>query len=157
MNVDEIMTTAVQTCTADESLNVPAGIMREYDCGVVPVVAVDGSLVGVITDRDICMAALSFGRVLRELNVAQAMTEDVLSCRPDDTIEAAERVMRAGHVRRLPVVADDGRLAGIVSLDDIALSIVRAEPDVLLAGRSDESELARTLAAICRQRIIVEN
>jgi CBS domain-containing protein len=156
MNVGEIMTADVQTCAADEGSNVPAGIMREYNCGIVPVVDAKGLVTGVITDRDICMAALSFGRPLRELTVEQAMTEDVLTCRSCDTIEVAERTMRAGHVRRLPVVTDDGRLEGIVSLDDIALAVVRAERSDLVRGRTDESELARTLAAICRHRIVVD-
>jgi CBS domain-containing protein len=156
MDVGEIMTVEVQTCRVDETSNVPAAIMRECDCGVVPVVDAKGLVKGVITDRDICMAALSFARPLRELTVEQAMTEDVLTCHPYDTIEAAEKVMRLGRVRRLPVVTDDGRIEGIVSLDDIALAVVRSGRSDLIQARTDQSELARTLAAICRHRFIVD-
>jgi len=105
MRVGEVMTRDVQTCSAAEPLNVAAGVMRELDCGVVPVLGADRLVAGVVTDRDICMAALSFGRTLREISVGEAMTEDVLTCRVEDTIEAAERIMRAGSVRRLPVVS----------------------------------------------------
>jgi CBS domain-containing protein len=82
------------------------------------------------------------------------MTAGVHCCASTDTIAEAEATMRAGRVRRLPVVDAGRRLVGLVSLDDIALAAVRAEGEGLLGGRFDQENLARTLAAICRHRVV---
>jgi len=154
MKVQDVMTKAVGTCAPNEGANVAAGIMREFDCGIVPVVE-EHRVVGVVTDRDLCLAALEQGKALHEIEVRSAMSGDVLTCAPTDTIERAEETLRAGKVRRLPVVAD-GALVGMISLDDIALAVVRAEGEQLLAGTPGETHLAHTLAAIYRRRIIVQ-
>jgi CBS domain-containing protein len=120
-----------------------------YDCGSIPVCNAEDSLepIGVVTDRDICMCALFNMKPLRELRVADAMAKNVLVCRPGDTVEAAEKIMRASHVRRLPVVDEGHALLGMVSLADLAREAAR-ERESPRQGIT-ENEVCGTLAAIC--------
>ena len=124
--------------------------MWEMDCGYVPVTDSTGRVVGVITDRDICMAAYLQGGALRTLQVSNAMSEKLFACRPDDTIADAEATMRAQQVRRLPVLDSEDQLVGILSLNDIAIEAGREadrkKKEVSLA------EIGATLEAICRHR-----
>jgi CBS domain-containing protein len=122
MKVEQLMTRNVQTCRADDHLNQAAQIMWEHDCGVVPVVASGNGaarIVGVLTDRDICMAAYTQGRSLQDIRVASAMSQQVCSCRPSDAIAVALRVMETNKVRRLPVVDQDDHVVGLLSIADI--------------------------------------
>jgi CBS-domain-containing membrane protein len=123
--------------------------MWTYDCGSLPVIDTDGAqrIVGMITDRDICMSALFKGRPLNELIVSDAMAKDVKTCRPTDSLSAAERIMRDAQIRRLPVVDNDGALVGMLTLADLALASARARtsPKKELTG----NEVGMTLASIC--------
>lgn len=119
LSVQSFMTDAVATCSPDEPLNAAARVMWEHDCGAVPVLA-DGKLVGIITDRDICMAAYTQGRPLGAIAVKDVMARHVHACSPGDTLERAATLMADARVRRLPVVDTEQRLVGIVSLADIA-------------------------------------
>jgi CBS domain-containing protein len=127
MKVSDIMTREVETCLEITSLTRVATEMLDASCGAVPVVTPGGSVVGIITDRDIAMALIGTGR--KPVNVAarEAMSHHVHSCGPNDTVTTALETMRKYRVRRLPVVSDTGQILGILSLDDI---IVRAQaPD----------------------------
>jgi CBS domain-containing protein len=152
MKVENLMTKSVRTCRPDESLNDAARIMWECDCGAVPVVSSDGAgrLVGVITDRDIGMAAYTQGRTLREIPVREVMARELQCCRPSDTVAEAEQVMRRAQVRRLPVVDDSGHVIGLLSLADLAREAVRERRAKRPAVR--ETGVAETLAAICEPR-----
>ena len=86
MNVQEIMTNDVETCRLDDTLNSPAAIMWGHDCGVVPVVDDDGRVVGMITDRDICMAAYTQGVPLSAIRVENACSRTLRACRLDDDL-----------------------------------------------------------------------
>jgi CBS-domain-containing membrane protein len=144
------MCSELRRCKSDDALSEAARILWEHDCGIVPVVASDGSgrVEGVITDRDLCMAAYTTGRPLTETQVASVMSTRLVSVRPEDPIaEAAER-MRTAQVRRLPVVDESGHLRGMLSLADLAESAVGRGPEV---GIGPE-EVGRLLAAICRPR-----
>lgn len=139
-----LMSTAVRTCRADESLNVAAQAMWESDCGVVPVVS-EGRLVGILTDRDICMATYTQGRAPAELAVEGAMSKQIISCSPYDSLGLALELMTEHRVRRLPVVAPDGELVGVLSLADIARW---ARP---LGNAAVDGAIAETLGAICER------
>jgi CBS domain-containing protein len=127
MQVEDAMTRPVRTCRPGDTLVRPAQLMWEDDIGCVPVVSHEGTLLGVVTDRDICLTAARQGLRLDEIPVAVAMSRRVYSCGPTDSFEAAEAVMREHRVRRLPVVAD-GRVVGIVSLGDLGRA-AEQEPD----------------------------
>jgi CBS-domain-containing membrane protein len=146
MNVGEIMTRDVACCRADQSLLDAVRLMNERDCGCVPVVAEGESVVGIVTDRDACMAELRFARPFGGLTVADAMSSPVVTCRAEDAADAAQQLMRSHQVRRLPVVDDHHRLVGLVSLSDIIREAARQSHfrfRSVFAG-----ETAHTLAAV---------
>jgi CBS domain-containing protein len=145
MMVEEIMSTDVQTCRPDDSLQSVAQVMWRHDCGAVPVVDGEWRVHGMVSDRDICMAAYEQGRRLSHIRVWSACTRPVHACRPTDSIEAAERLMRAARVRRLPVVDRQGRLIGIVALGDLARYVATADPE---PGSPSSGTVTLTLAIV---------
>jgi CBS domain-containing protein len=120
MDVREIMTQPIQTLNPEDTLNCAAKLMRDHALGCVVVVNPDGVLAGVLTDRDIALSAYAYGEALWRLRIADSMRTPVWTCKADDTIETAARVMREHRVRRLPVVDPAGKPIGVVSLDDLA-------------------------------------
>lgn len=149
MKVRELMTEDVRCCQASESLSRAAQLMWEHDFGCVPVVDSAGRIQGMITDRDLAMAAYTKGQPLAALPVGEAMSASVQSVRPDDDVAVAHERMRSHAVRRLPVADDDGRLVGLVGLNDLARAAGEAK------GKSSVdamAEVARTLGRIGRPR-----
>jgi len=149
MKVSDLMTKEVRTCHQHDSLNRAAQLMWENDCGAVPVIDSDRNVIGMLTARDICMAAYTQGVALREASAASAMSRDVSVCNPSDNITSAAERMRERQIRRLPVVDKAQRLIGILSMSDIA-----RETDRLRASKSrkrpiKDGELIETLGAIC--------
>jgi CBS domain-containing protein len=120
MKIEQVMTRDVKLCRPEQSLNDAARLMWDHACGCVPVVDEDDRVVGVLTDRDICMAAYTRGLLLTDMTVMSAMSREVFTCRLGDTVDVAEAIMRRHQVRRLPVLAFDDRIVGLVSLSDIA-------------------------------------
>jgi CBS domain-containing protein len=121
MKVREIMTSDVKSCSVDTNLATAAEIMWKHDCGAIPVTDGGGSVVGMITDRDICIAAATRSRAEGDIQVGEVLSKQLRSCSPADDVRSAMETMRTEQLRRLPVVESDGRLAGIVSLHDIAM------------------------------------
>ena len=119
MKVQELMTRKVRVCRSTDMLNTAARVLWEADCGAVPIVDEKAHVVGMLTDRDICMAAYTQGRPLESIGVASAMSPVVVSCMPDQTMKDVHDLMRANQLRRLPVVDPSGRLVGIVSVNDL--------------------------------------
>ena len=123
--------------------------MWENDCGAVPIVDPDSKVIGMLTDRDICMAAYTKGIGLKDASVASVMSCNVSVCSPSDNISSAAERMRERQIRRLPVVDKSQRLVGILSVSDIA-----CEAERLRASKSNkrpikDGELVETLGAIC--------
>ena len=118
MKVQEIMTRAVHTVRPDESISEAALRMGNNDVGVLPVVK-DGSIVGIVTDRDITVRAMG-ARIAGDQPVSRIMSEDVATCSPNDEIEDALALMSNEQVRRVPVANDADELVGIVTLADAA-------------------------------------
>lgn len=147
MKVAKIMTRDVKTCAPQDSLNVAAKIMWDNDCGCVPVVNGNERVVGVLTDRDICMAAYTQGEPLHRLRAESAMSQTVVSCGPEDDLATAEKLMRDNKVHRLPVCNSDGRITGIMSLSDIAREADR-ERFGAETKQIRSAELAEVLGAI---------
>jgi CBS domain-containing protein len=130
----EIMTKNVRTATRDISLREVAAIMRDGDMGAVPVVD-KGKLIGIVTDRDIVVRCISEGREA-DTAINDAMTAELFTVGPDDFVFEAIRLMGDKQVRRVPVVDENGNLAGIIAMADIALET------------EDEREIAETLEEI---------
>jgi CBS domain-containing protein len=150
VKISQIMKADVEICAPDDNLAAAAARLWDADIGCLPVVEVAGQVIGMVTDRDICMAAYHSGRPLHEIPVSVAMAKKVLSCPPDATLVEAEQIMRSGQVRRLPVVDSDGFLVGIVTLNDLALL---AEREIGRKHRDlTAKEVMATLAAVSAPR-----
>ncbi len=145
--VRKLMKAAPSTCAPGDSLERAAQMMWELDCGVVPVVDANGHLVGIVTDRDVCMAAYTRGESLRVMPVESTMSNLVVSCSPEDSVGHALRVMATSRVRRLPVL-ENGRLLGLLTLADISRAIQKQPGNRIPACVA----LADTLALISEQR-----
>jgi CBS domain-containing protein len=131
MKVRDIMTKGPVFCHSDSNLAAAAEKMWAHDCGVLPVVDDELGVVGVITDRDICIALGTKDRRASSVLVREVMTTKVYVCAPEDDIHTALKVMEKGRVRRLPVVNREGKLMGILSMDDIVLAAeVRVGPKI---------------------------
>ena len=147
MKVKEIMSANAKACTLTDNLADAARSMWNTDCGILPVVAEGGKVVGLITDRDICMAAAIQGRHLENIAIEDVSSGRVFSCKPDDDVRVALKLMQENKVRRLPVVADDGKLAGILSMNDIVVN-AKELPDKKGANVS-YADVVETYKAIC--------
>lgn len=150
MKVRDVMTAPALCCRPEDSDDRAAQLLWENDCGVLPVVDGDGRAVGMVTDRDLCMAAYTRGRGLADLSVAEAMSREVFGCEEDDSIEDALQVMRQHGVRRLPVLDEDARIVGLLSMNDLVRAVTRD-------ARGREAALLATallgaLGEVCRPR-----
>ena len=118
MRIQDCMSTDVQIRGPDDSIRDVANVMRDCDCGLVPI-AEDGRLVGVVTDRDIVVRGIANGLGPEE-PARLAMSSEVLYCFEDQEIEEVTANMAELKIRRMPVVSRDKQLTGIVSLGDLA-------------------------------------
>jgi CBS domain-containing protein len=145
-HVADVMSKDVASCHMQDSMNRAAQLMWEHDCGCIPIVDDASRVVGIITDRDICMATYTQGKPLWELPVAQACTHDVQTCRTTDKLSYAEEIMTDAQVRRLPVVDPLGTLVGLVSLSDLA------HHNKSTADKLAHRTLSAVLEAVTRRR-----
>ena len=124
MNVKEIMTKNPACCTTDSSLQEAAKMMKENDCGCIPVVESEDSKkpVGVITDRDICCRTVAEGKNPLDLTVKDAMTSNVETVKENTSVEDCCNLMEDKQIRRVVVVDDNGDCCGIVAQADIAIN-----------------------------------
>jgi CBS domain-containing protein len=121
MKIKHVMTKDPTCCVSSDTTQRAARIMRGENAGVVPVVENEQSrtLAGIVTDRDLCMNIVAEGRDPRTTQVHECMTAIVVSCSPQDSVEKATELMRENQIRRIPVVDEQHRLVGIVSMADI--------------------------------------
>jgi CBS domain-containing protein len=134
MRCKDIMKGPVSTISRDASIQEAARLMEEEDIGFLPVVDGSGKAVGTLTDRDITIRLVAKGLPPEGVRVHQVMTPNVVSCKPDDDVEVAARLMQDNKVSRVLVV-DAGKPIGVISLGD-------------LAERRDESEVGRTIKEV---------
>ena len=119
MKVKEIMTQSAVCCNPETNVGAAVELMWVRNCGMLPVVGADQKLVGIVTDRDICIAMGTRNRLAGELSVGEIATKNVFTCAPDEEIHDALLTMADKHVRRLPVVNSKGIPQGILSMDDV--------------------------------------
>jgi predicted transcriptional regulator len=146
MKVKEVMMGTPYFCQYDSNLGIATELMWKANCGFLPVKGREGRICGVLTDRDVCIALGTRNKVAGEVTAEEVMNGKLYSCMADDDIHVALQAMKEGKVRRLAVIAKDGSLEGVISMDDILL---RAEPSSL--GREPElssEEVVRTYRAI---------
>lgn len=147
MKARNLMTRDVASCRTDDAMDMAARIMWERDCGIVPVVDGEGRVVGVVTDRDLCMASYTRNEPLSRMPVRDAMAKELFTCRVDDDETAVHAALRQHQVRRLPVVDDEGRLVGIVTLNDLVLQAAAKG-----AAEKRQRDVAKTMTEISRHR-----
>ena len=145
MKVQDIMTADVETCGAESDLGAAATIMWKRDCGSVPVVDGERKVVGMITDRDICMAVATRNKLATAIKVGEVISGRVYACAPDDRIKDAMETMQSAQLRRLPVVDDDGVLHGILSINDVVLHSKRGQSKKHVSHR-DAMETLKVLS-----------
>ena len=121
-DLTSVMTANPACCTAETSLRDVARMMIDNDCGEIPVVDGKGVPVGVVTDRDITVRIVAEGRDTMSATAADAMSAPAKTVREDSSLKDATALMEAAKIRRVPVVGANGKLSGILSLADIALS-----------------------------------
>jgi CBS domain-containing protein len=151
VKIEDLMTRDVRDCSADDSLATAAQIMWENDCGAVPVTDADGRVVGIITDRDLAMAAHLQGVALRASRVSSAMARDVKCCTPRDTPATVQAIMQQHRIRRVPVVDEHRRLLGIVTLGDLAYAM--AAEQTLGGDGMTWTAVAHTLSRVSEPRV----
>jgi CBS domain-containing protein len=122
MKIESIMTKQPICCSPSDTLQHVAQMMREQDVGALPVVSdlVSKQLVGIITDRDLCISAIAEGKDPHITPIAAHFTKDVITSFPEDTLESCEQKMKQHRVRRIPVVDKQNSCVGIVVQADIA-------------------------------------
>jgi CBS domain-containing protein len=129
MLVREAAVQEVLTAREDASLAEAGGILRNADCGALPVVDADYRLIGFLTDRDIALALADGDASASAVKVGEAMTRDLQTCRPDEDVHTALQRMAEHGIRRLPVCTPDQKLLGILSIDDLLLAERRGLED----------------------------
>ena len=146
MQAVDLIQREIVTCSDRDTLEQVAGLMWKYDVGCLPVTSDAERVIGMITDRDVCMAAFLQGSPLRAITVSSVMSKEVITCMERDDVRDIEQAMQHRQVRRVPVVDDLGRLTGMISLNDIA----RAAHE----GKLPSAEIAATLSAISHPRLM---
>lgn len=154
MKVKEIMTANPRACTTTTNLAEAASFMWEYDCGILPVVADEGTVVGLITDRDICIGGATRNRKLSNIAVGEIMSGTVYSCAPEDDMRNALKTMQERKVRRLPVVAPEGTLEGLLSINDITVNAKETTDEK--APEISFRDLVQTYKTICAHALTAE-
>jgi CBS domain-containing protein len=150
MKVQAIMTSSPFFATRYATISEIAKIMADHEIGVVPIVNGAHHVVGILTDRDLCKAIATMNRPASEIAALGLASKPVISCGPEEELESALKTMRHHRIRRLPVVDKDGRLQGILSIDDVVL---RSE-EAMETSHSAISfgDTVRTLKAIYGER-----
>ena len=143
MNVKELMTSPVKTCRTSALLGDAARTMLRHHCGCVPIVDGRGRLAGMLTDRDICLAVAARELNPWEIPVRDVMSSKIVTCRIDDDVDAVLVAMKENRVRRIPIVDEDGRVRGLISIDDVIRNTG------LTRGRLASDAAADVLRHIC--------
>src|SRR5689334_18223734 len=151
MKVKEVMTPNAKAIWLTESLADAAKLMWENDCGVLPIIKDGSKVIGLITDRDVCMAAAMRDGNPSGISVEEVMTGQVYAVNPEDDIDRALQLMQQHQIRRLPVINPEGEFEGILSMNDIVLQA--KAPDAAARDSIDYGDVVKTYQAICQHPV----
>ena len=140
MRARDIMTRDPQCCRREDTARRAAEIMRDQDCGVIPVVDESRRVIGIVTDRDLAVRVIASGKSV-DTRLNEVMTPGAKCCSADDDLRDVERIMVEAQIRRIPIVDAGGRCIGIISQADIARAASRD-------GSVSEQEIALVLEQI---------
>ena len=147
MKVKEFMTKNVGFCHPENNLMEAAEIMQRRDCGVVPVIDENEKVIGMITDRDICLALANGNAKFSQSKVEKPMTTKIINCSADDKVEDALKIMGKNQLKRLAVISKDDKLVGILSVTDVLISVRK--------NKKLKKKIYKTLERIFQPRPIV--
>ena len=147
MKVKDAMKTDVGACSTEDSLMKAADVMRLRDCGVVPIIDDEKNVVGMLTDRDVCLAIAARNRKASDVKTKNLLKGKAITCLADDDLESALRKMRKYQIKRLAVVDTDNKLVGILTISDFLLSVRK--------DKSLKKKIYTTIKAIAKPRPIV--
>lgn len=136
MKVKEAMHKGVQWMEPTASLIELARVMKEHDIGAIPIGEND-RLIGMVTDRDLAVNGIASGREIQTLSERDVMTRDIIYCRDNEELDDALRIMESRQVRRLPVINEDKRMVGMLSLGDVSQAASHELTGELAASVSD--------------------
>ncbi len=139
MRVKDVMTRNVGFCRENDNLGNAVEVMWQKDCGMIPVLNDKDKVVGVVTDRDVSVAATTRNRLPSNISVKELIIGKTITCSKKDSIKNVLKKMRKHQIKRLPVVKKKGELEGIISINDL-LQMKKTKPF--------EKEIFKTLKAI---------
>ncbi len=116
------MTKFLKMCRPEGTIKDAVKIMNDLNCGVIPIVDENNEVVGIVTDRDITIYSILNNKNPEKTLLKEFMSEDVITCHPDDDIDEAISKMRDYKIRRIPVIDYENKIMGIISLGDIAVT-----------------------------------
>lgn len=152
MNVSELMTPNATTISPNARMDQAVKMMAEHDIGCLPVTDDDQRVVGIVTDRDICLAAADRDVPMSALPVSDAMTKEVVAVTPSTPIDHAERLLRERQLHRLPVIDEDQRAIGMISLNDLAQAAAAQRGQSESHDGVTPRDVGQTVAAIAERR-----
>jgi len=152
MIVKEVMNREVTTCEPETTLEAAAILMWDNDCGTVAVLDDAGRAIGIITDRDICMAVALQHKAASEIQVQEVMSRQLFTCQPENDIMNALKTMSFQKVRRLPVTNDSGQVEGIISIEDLIAHAERGRRGIQVPELSYDDTMT-ALKAVCRTHL----
>ncbi len=147
MKVKKVMTSDVGVCRLEDDLTKIFDVMRQKDCGVVPVVNGENVLAGIITDRDVCLFLAARDKKIAGVKAGEIIGGETICCEPDDKIETALKKMRKHQLKRLPVIGKSGEIVGILSVSDVLRKVKK--------DRNLKKRAYKTLEGIFEPRPIV--
>jgi CBS domain-containing protein len=121
VKVSSIMMRTPAACSAKTNLGAAVEVLWQRNCGMLPVTDDESKVVGVVTDRDLCIALGTRNRLPGEVTLKEVITGKMFWCKPDDDVHVALNTMAREKVRRLPVINSEGKLEGILSMDDVVV------------------------------------
>ena len=146
MKVGDVMTKTPAFCGPETNLAAAVEILWNKNCGVLPIVDSSEKLVGLVTDRDVCVALGTRNRLPSEISVKDVTSGKIASCKPDDDLRKALATMAEAKVRRLPVIDAAGKLQGILSMDDVVL---RTETGGIRDAELSAEDVVNALKSVC--------
>lgn len=122
MQCKDVMTPNPKSVSTSASAQQAAQLMKQENIGILPVVdEKTQKLLGVVTDRDLCLGIIAGGKNANEAKLSELMSKNPFTCKAEDDLLKAEQYMKQHHIGRIPVVDQNGRCVGIISQADIAL------------------------------------
>ena len=154
MKVRDVMNKRTVSCTPETNLAEAALLMWKHTCGFLPVIGEGGNVIGVVTDRDISIALGTRDQRPTQVRVWDVMPKQLFTCTAGDDVHSALKTLRAGKIRRLPVIDLEGALVGVLSIDDVVLKAREhiLEKDVSYKDVEDTYKAVQRRAPLAKKR-----